>query len=41
MTRDIKENRVEEIEVVIGEQCFCDVCGKLIKKLRKRKLNIA
>lgn len=38
MTREIKENRVEEIEVVIGKQCFCDVCGKLIKKTSEKKV---
>lgn len=38
MTRKIKENRVKKIEVVIGEQCFCDVCRKLIKKTSEKKV---
>ena len=32
MTNEIKESRVKKINVVVGSECHCDVCGSLIFK---------
>lgn len=38
MKNEIKVKRVEQIDVVIGKEITCDVCGKVIMKKNEKRI---